>query len=104
MNTKDPLLLRSEPFARELFDRWGKQANGFAAEAIIGAAVNLLVNAVRQTHSERTAAIDRLDELMAQAKLTLAAHYDSFGRLKGVFPYDQFIEVPRFDLRDVGKR
>lgn len=97
--TKDPLLLASPDAQRELFKRMSREANGFGAEHVVGAALNMLVNAIRQSHPKREDAARRYDELVARMKGVLMDHYDAGGRKKGIFPYNQVIEMPLIDLR-----
>ena len=94
-NPKDPLLAVGSLQQRALFDRFSREADGFSAEDAIGAALNVLINALRQAHARREAAGRSYDEHVARAKGMLMDHYDSTGRKKGIFPYPQRIEVPR---------
>lgn len=89
----DPLNLGPDP-QRELFNRLRKAANGFPVEHVSGAAANVLINALRQEHPNRAAAIKSFDELAARMKFLLMEHYDSQGRKKGVFPFRQVIHAP----------
>lgn len=66
----------------------------------MGAAANLLVNAIRQAYPTREKAAAAYDELVSKVKGQLIdQHYDATGRKKGLFPYNQVIEVPHFDFR-----
>lgn len=96
--TKDPMHLVTPPNGRELFSRYSKASDGFPVELIITASVNLLLNAIRQSHSTRETAERTFDELFGKSKATLMNHYDGFGRKKGIFPYDQVInmDIARF--------
>lgn len=98
MSSKDPLVLATPNRQRELFDRFSRDADGYSAEDVLGAAANLLVNAVRQTQPTRGQAEARFDELFGRTKQVLMDHYDMLGRKRGVFPYDQVVEVPKFDF------
>ena len=89
--TKDPMILATPPTGRELFKRFSATCDGFPNDMIITATVNLLLNAIRQAYPSREAAERAFDELLGKSKGVLMSHYDSFGRKKGIFPYDQVI-------------
>lgn len=97
--TKDPMQLVTPPNGRELFKRFSEQSDGFPTEYVITASINMLLNAIRQTYPTRGAAEIAFDELFGKSKATLMSHYDSFGRKKGIFPYDQVINAERIDFR-----
>lgn len=97
--TKDPLYIATPNRQKELFDLMSKTAHGFTAEDVIGAAANLLINAIRQTQPTRRQAEVRFDELFGRSKQVLVDHYDTLGRKRGIFPYDQVINVPLMDFR-----
>ena len=99
MTSKDPLHIIGPDAQRELFNRFTHAANGFATDAVLGAAVNVMVNALRQAYSTRAAAEIAFDELFGRSKSILVEHYDSLGRKRGIFPFDQNIVVPLFDAR-----
>ena len=84
---------------RQLFDRMSRSADGFSAEDAIGAAANILINAIRQSQTTRAAAEKRFDELFGRSKQVLVDHYDVLGRKRGIFPYDQEILMPKLDFR-----
>lgn len=94
--TKDPIALSSSDSERELFTRFSREANGFSKDAVIGAAVNMLLNAMRQSCQTRNKAEIAFDDLFGRAKSILVDHYDSLGRKRGIFPYDQIINVSHF--------
>jgi len=96
----DPLLKASSDPQRELFQRFSNVGNGFSTEVVLGAAVNLLINAIRQQYPTKNQAEVRFDELFGQLKQVLLNHYDSVGRKKGIFPYTQTIEGSLFNPRD----
>jgi hypothetical protein len=99
MNTKDPMIKASPDAERELFILFAKTANGFAREQVVGAAINLIVNALRQTHAGQKAALDEFDMLTAKTRALLAEHYDNMGKRRNIFPFHQTIEMPMFDAR-----
>jgi len=100
-NPTDPLR-KVEEAGQELFKRFGKESNGFNADAVIAAASNILVNAIRQTYSQRHRAEARFDELAARLKGVLMDHYDPVtGKRRNIFPFTQHLNVPY--LGDVEK-
>jgi len=98
--TKDPLMKASEKAQIELFQQFCHVANGFSTEAVVGAAINVLVNSIRQTYPSKRQAEMRFDELFGQTKQVLLDHYDSMGRKKGIFPYTQTIHGSLFVDKD----
>jgi hypothetical protein len=98
INPKDPMLAAPDP-QLELFNRFCREANGFPADLAIGAAANVIVNGLRQSHGSRQEAERRFDELFGRMKSLLVEHYDMLGRKRGVFPYNQVIEMKHFDAR-----
>lgn len=98
INSKDPLKGVGTDYAKILFEKMSQQAANNSAADVMGASVNLIINALRQTYSTRDKASQAFDELFGKAKTALMEQYDSTGRKKGIFPYDQVIHVPHFDL------
>ncbi len=98
--TKDPMLLMTPDPQKVLFERMSEVCNGFSAEQVLGASANVLINAVRQSQNTREKASSRYDELFTRMKGILMDHYDSFGRLKGIFPYNQNIDMPLTVLKN----
>lgn len=94
--TKDPIQKSGPPGQLELFNRYSHMANGFPANDVINASMNMIINALRQACPTKDKAEIAFDELFGQAKQLLMNHYDSTGRKKGIFPYDQIINVPHF--------
>ena len=95
-NGKDPLRKYGSDPQKKLFDLFTKEANNFATADVIGAAANLIVNALRQAHPTRQAAEISYDEMAARVKGLLFEHYDAAGRRRGIFPFNQVIEMPHF--------
>jgi hypothetical protein len=95
-DTKDPMLVATPDATRELFNRLSSVSAGFSAEQVVGAAANLLINAIRQSQGTRQSAEVRFDEVFGQMKQILVNHYDSTGRKRGIFPYPQVIELAHF--------
>ena len=93
-NPNDPLLRVGDTYQKALLERLGKEASGFSAEAVIGASINLLVNVLRQSYSNRQAAEVRYDELVGKTKAILLEHYDSVtGKRKSNFAYTQTVQA-----------
>lgn len=99
MKLTDPMVQATPKSELELFRRFGKEANGFTQEQVMGAALNLIVNALRQRHDKRKGAFEDYEQLTTKARGILAAHYDSLGKRRNVFPFHQTIEMPMFDAR-----
>lgn len=96
--SKDPINGSLVDSGRELFERFGKAASGFSRDAAVNAAVNVIINALRQEHATRPRAEAAIDELFGKVKQALVNHYDVLGRKRGLFPFDQVIAVPLLDL------
>lgn len=100
-NEKDPLRQAGPSQQQELFRRFTAAANGFSMEDVIGAAMNLLVNAVRQSNPTWSRAAERYDDWMGRFKTVLHNHYDSVtGRRRNIFPFSQTVQIDHFDARD----
>jgi len=98
-NNADPLKDCDET-RRELFGRFSKASNGFSQRDVIYAAVNLILNAVRQSCVKQKDAEAMLDEMMAHAKRTLLdQHYFPSGMRRNVYPFHQVIAPPTIDAR-----
>ena len=100
MSTKDPMLAATPDASRVLFDTFSQNASGFLREDVLAAAVNLLINAIRQTAKTRPEAERIFDEMFGTTKQMLVNHYDTLGRKRGVFPYDQTITVPFLEFQN----
>jgi hypothetical protein len=96
-NPNDPLTkpTAAPDAARELFQNLSKVCSGFTAEQVIVAAINLLINAIRQNKATRDGAAQAFDEVSAHAKqMLLDQHYDLTGKRRNIFPFHQTIEIP----------
>lgn len=92
-NPNDPLHKITSPQGKELFRKFGEVANGFSNDAVIDAAMNLLINVVRQAASTRDSAEKIIDLLNYQVKVNLLEHhYDNTGKRRNVFPFQQGIK------------
>lgn len=101
VNPKDPL--HQNPDAEKaLFDALAKVCNGFASEQVVGAALNLVVNAIRQANATDKGALNAADAAHAAIRRILVAHYDNVGKRRNIFPFHQKVEVPFFDFRKKG--
>lgn len=98
IHPKDPIANNSDN-AIELMKKMGQVAHGFSAQDVINAAANLVINALRQSHSNRQSAEQAWDETMARAKGQLMDCYDASGRKKGIYPYHQTIVMPFVDIK-----
>ena len=89
--TLDPL--NSAPAgARELFGNLSKVCHGFNNDDIIIAALNLVINAVRQNRARRDDAAELYDGAVTRGRhILLEEHYDAAGRRRGVYPFHQVI-------------
>ena len=91
----DPLAKAGPDQQRELFLAIAKVAHGHSSEDVIGAAINMVVNALRQAHATRDKAMIAADEKGAKLKELLSACYTSTGRVQGVFPFNQVIQLDK---------
>jgi hypothetical protein len=78
-----------------LFRIFGSAATGKNADAVMGAAVNIIINCVRQNYPTRDGAEAKISELFGRAtQLLLANHYDSVtGKRRNVFPHTQVVRM-----------
>lgn len=98
MNKHDPLALRSSDNGRELFKQFSAMANGFTNADVLNAAINLVVNCIRQSQATRMGAMSRSDQIAAQVKQALDGCYDNAGNRRNVFAFDQNVNVDLVDL------
>lgn len=91
-NPKDPMKRVGPEAQMELTRIIGRAATGFPNEAVIGAAVNVLVNSIRQTYPNGRDAEARYNELVGRFRSILLSHYDGVtGRRRSIFPFHQTI-------------
>jgi hypothetical protein len=97
----DPLQQGPEQ-ERMLFEAFQKLATGRNADAVTGAAINILINAIRQMEPTKMEAEARWDMLFGRGKtLLLDRHYDSVtGRRRTVFPFTQVVTMPFHNADD----
>jgi hypothetical protein len=103
-NLKDPLHNTAPESSRDVFRRVSKELVGCPYEQVLDVAMNLIINSLRQKHSTRNMASVEFDELFGRTKGILMDQYDSFGRKKGIFPYDQHIMMDLFRDSDKFQR
>ena len=78
--------------ARELFGNLSKVCHGFNNDDIIVAALNIVINAVRQNRARRIDAAELYDGAVTRGRhVLLEEHYDAAGRRRGVYPFHQVI-------------
>lgn len=99
-NPADPLLRAGPGQQQELFRRFVREAAGFSLEDVIGAAMNVLINAVRQSSPTWRVAEARYDEWTSRFKSVMRSHFDASGRRRSVFPFHQEVVMDHFDSRD----
>lgn len=94
-NPKDPLLKAGPEVERHLFGAFSKIASGHDHVVVVGATMNLMVNAVRQNCATRSEAERAFDELTGRAKnLLLTQHYDAVsGKRRSIFPFEQHVHA-----------
>jgi hypothetical protein len=84
----DPLLNNTDN-ARQLFQSFSQVSHGFSTLDVVNAALNVLVNAIRQSETTKQGASELWDELTTRSKTLLMDGYDSTGRKKGIYPFTQ---------------
>jgi hypothetical protein len=90
----DPLMNAPDQAARQLFEAYQKLSSGRTADSVIGAAVNILINAIRQMEPFRKDAEARWDAIFGRGKTILMDHYDPVtGRKKSVIPHTQIVKA-----------
>jgi hypothetical protein len=91
---KDPLQM--EGIAKEVFEQTILRCQGLPNDLVYNIAINILVNAIRMTVSERKQAEALIDDLYGRTKtLLLEYHYDSVtGKRRTLFPFTQKVEAP----------
>jgi hypothetical protein len=78
-----------------LFEAFGHSAAGHPPDEVISAAMNIVLNVVRQRTSRRSSAIAAMDELFGRSMDALMQHYDgTTDRRRSVIPFDQVVTVP----------
>lgn len=91
----DPLLRNITEQQRLLHTEFQRLAANKNVDAVIGAAINILVNAIRQQEPFRAGAEARWTMFMGRGGTILLDHYDSVtGRRRTIFPFTQQVVMP----------
>lgn len=99
-NPQDPLHNTPEE-AKNLFRKLSEMCDGHSADAVIGAAMNLVINALRTAHPKRAGASAAFDEVSAKAQNALLdQHYDAMGNRRNIFPFEQVMKVEFFNTKN----
>ena len=98
--SKDPMLKVTQASGREAFKALSKTIDQLQLplDVVAQVAANLLINALRQKHSQRDAAEQELKTIMERSITVLGQHYIGQRRVDGAFPFPQTIEMPHADL------
>lgn len=100
-NPKDPMSGVTPENERRLLREFGKLATGASNEVVLGAAMNLVCNVLRQSYPTFDQAMVRLDDRVGVMKNILRASYDQVtGKRKSVFPFDQVIRPGLLNMKD----
>jgi hypothetical protein len=98
----DPLHKNVDSVAKHLMMEWIKLAAGRSREAACLAAINIIINCIRQCTTQKSDAEAKFNELFGRGKQVMLDHYDSTtGLRKSKFSYTQVIEVPHFIDPDI---
>lgn len=74
---------------QELFKRFSREANGFPVDAAIGAAGNIILNAIRQEYPKQKDADEAITRLIEKLRQSLSDHYYGTGSRRSIFPFHQ---------------
>lgn len=102
-NPKDPLHKAGPEPGRALFVHFTQLASGFPADAVLDAACNVVITAIRQQKPTWRTAEEAFDATLARAKTILRDHYDANGKRRNVFPFDQVINASLYVDPDLKK-
>jgi hypothetical protein len=95
-NNKDPLKA-GPPAGQVLLERFGQVSEGFPLPVVLDAAINLLLNCIRQSCGKRNLAFAAIDEVFGKSKTILAAHYDAVtGNRRSIFAHTQHVVMDTF--------
>lgn len=100
-NPNDPIIQNpGSDYGRELCLRLAQVASGFSTADVISACLNLVVNAMREAHTNRRTAEASYVEITGKARQLLLNHYDSVtGKRKSTFAHHQTI-TPELHVDD----
>ncbi len=99
MNEKSPMFRQLGELQMDLQKKLSHVCvvNSATSDIVMGAAINLLINALVQTYDRRAEAEMRFDIILGEAKNILMQNYDGMGkRLTITKPPTQGIVVPHF--------
>lgn len=92
----DPLT-KGPDAARELFHRFTRAADGFPLDVAVGAAGNIILNAIRQEYKDKKDADEAINRLLTKLRSALEDHYYQSGGRRSVFPFHQSVVLdPQF--------
>lgn len=96
LHHSDPLIKMPMPdYGRELFKRFENSSEGFSPDAIIFAAINMIIIALRMSYGKRDQVIARIDDLAGRTKDGVLRHYDPVtGVRRSTVPFTQRIAAP----------
>jgi len=94
-NPKDPMNASGPERGRQLFQEFSRVATGHDQHVVTDAAINMLVNSIRQSCATRQEAERAYDEIFGRTKgLLLDQHYDPVtNRRRNVFPFTQHVHA-----------
>ena len=101
-NGKDPLRQAGPDKQAELFKAVSQVCAGFPVEDVLAVALNLLVNSVRQSYPTWSAAETAFNDRFGRCKQVLSDCYDSTGKRRSVFPFQQSVQVPLIRFKKHG--
>jgi len=82
-------------YGRELFNRYSQVSNGFPADAMVSAAINILCMVIRENYGLRSGALAHIDELVAKWKDMTMRFYDPVtNRRRSTIPFTQRVNMP----------
>lgn len=82
------------PAGEALFEEFGRLCSGHPSDEVISAAMNIVLNVVRQHTAGRREAEATLNEVHGKAMSALLSHYDPVtNRRRSVVPFDQVLNV-----------
>ena len=85
--------------AKVLFNAFGGIATGHTPDDVICAALNVVLNAIRQSTPRRHDAIAKFSDLYGRSMEALMEHYDPVtNRRRSVLPFDQVISVSHVEF------
>ncbi len=94
-NPLDPIIKSGPEQEKALFEAFNRVASGNSFEHVVGAAMNLLANSIRQSCETRQKAERMFDEVVGRSKnLLLEKHYDAVNnKRRSVFPFTQHVHA-----------